>query len=81
MTTMIIAVIVTLLSTVGYHQRCNDLPAIPPLPSCLLLLEKGGGDSTQTRPDCGRRMALSLLLILFLLLFRLFLLLHCHWAI
>jgi hypothetical protein len=52
----------------------------PPLPTRLLLLERGGG-SYQTQPDCGRRMALSLLLILFLLLFLLFILLHCCWAI
>jgi hypothetical protein len=42
---------------------------------------KGGEDSTQTRPECGRRMALSLLLILLLLLFLLFFLLRCHWSI
>jgi hypothetical protein len=80
MTMMIIAVIVTLLSMVGYHQRCNNHPAISPLSSHLILPEKGGG-LTQTQPDCGRRMALSLLLILFLLLFLLFLLLHCRQAI
>ena len=80
MTAMIIAVVITLLSMVDYYQRYDNHPAIPPLPTRLLLLERGGG-SNQPRPDCKRRMALSLLHILFLLHFLLFLLLHCCWAI
>ncbi len=80
MMAMIIAVVVTLLSMVDYHQRCINHPAIPPPADSSSLAGKGGG-SNQPRPDCGRRMALSLLLILFLLLFLLFLLLHCRWAV
>jgi hypothetical protein len=54
-------------------------------PSCRLSFScgKGGGDSTQTQPECRGGMALFLLLLplLLLLLFLLFLLLHCHQAI
>jgi hypothetical protein len=80
MMAMIIAVDVTLLLMVGYHQRCNNHPAFPPPADSSSLAGKGGG-LNQTRPDCGRRMALSLLLILFLFLFLLFILLNCCWAI
>ncbi len=80
MTAMIVAVVVTLLSMVDYHQRCDNHPAIPPPADSSSLAGKGGG-SNQPRPDCGTRMALSLLFILFLLLFLLFILFHCCWAI
>ncbi len=56
MTTMVVAVIVTLLSMFSYHQRCNNHPVIPPLLSCLLLPEKGGGlnsDLTGMREEDG----------------------------
>ncbi len=80
MTAMIVAVVVTLLSMVDYHQRCDNHPAISPPADSSSLAGKEGG-SNQPRPDRGGRMALSLLLILFLLLFLLFLLLYCRWAI
>ncbi len=43
MTAMIIAVIVTLLSMVDYHHRCNNHPAIPPAADSSSLAGKGGG--------------------------------------
>ncbi len=50
MTTMIIAVLITLLSMVGYHQRCNNHPAIPP-PPCRLIFSCRKGGGTQLRLD------------------------------
>ncbi len=47
MTTMIVAVVITLLSTVGYHQRCDNHPAIPPPAISYFIAGKGGG--TQLR--------------------------------
>ncbi len=49
MTTMILAVVVTLLSTVSYHQRCDNHPAIPPTAVSSSLARKGGG--TRLRLD------------------------------
>ncbi len=43
MTAMIVAVIVTLLSMVDYHQRCDNHSAIPPPANSSSLAGKGGG--------------------------------------
>ncbi len=43
MTAMIVAVVVTLLSMVDYHQRCNNHPAIPPPADSSSLAGKGEG--------------------------------------
>jgi hypothetical protein len=53
MTTMNVAVVVTLLSTVGYHQRCGNHPAIPPPAALSSLAGKAGG--TQLRLDRNAR--------------------------
>ena len=53
---MIVAVIVTLLSMVDYHQRCNNHPAIPPPADLSSLAGKGGGlesASTVLREEAG----------------------------
>jgi hypothetical protein len=54
MTAMIIAVDITLLSMVGYHQRCDNHPAFPPPADSSSLAGKGGGlksDSTGLREE------------------------------
>jgi hypothetical protein len=53
---MIIAVVITLLSTVGYHQRCDNHPAIPPPAVSSSLARKGGehdSDLTGLREEDG----------------------------
>ncbi len=56
MTAMIVAVVVTLLSMVDYHQRCDNHPAIPPPADSSSLAGKGGGlksASTGLREEDG----------------------------
>ena len=56
MTATIVAVIVTLLSMVDYHQRCNNHPAIPPPAESSSLAGKGGeleSASTRLREEDG----------------------------
>jgi hypothetical protein len=56
MTAIIVAVVITLLSMVGYHQRCNNHPAIPPPADSSSLAGKGGGleaDSPGLREEDG----------------------------
>jgi hypothetical protein len=56
MTAMIIAVVVTLLSMVDYHRRCDNHPAIPPPADLFSLAGKGGGlksASTGLREEDG----------------------------
>ncbi len=56
MTALIVAVVVTLLSVVDYHQRCNNHPAIPPSADLSSLAGKGGGlesASTGLREEDG----------------------------
>ncbi len=56
MTAMIVAVIITLLSMVDYHQRCDNHPAIPPPADLSSLAGKGGGlksVSTRLREEDG----------------------------
>ncbi len=56
MMAMIVAVIVTPLSMVDYHQRCNNHPAIPPPADLSSLAGKGGvleSASTGLREEDG----------------------------
>jgi hypothetical protein len=80
MTAMIIAVVVTLLSMVDYHQRCNNHPAIPPPADSSSLAGKGRGlesASTGLGEEDGPIPPSHPLPPPFLL----FLLHHCRWAI
>jgi hypothetical protein len=60
MTIMIVAVIITLLSMVGYHRRCDNHPAIP-LPCRLIFScrKRGGGTQLRLNRNAGGGWPLS----------------------
>ena len=53
MTAMIVAVNLTLLSMVGYHQRCDNHPAFPPPADLSSLAGKGGGAQIRLNQTAG----------------------------